>query len=237
MKRIHVAFALLFLGVMALAFNQPVQASFVQQRDQISIAILVNVTPAPVALRTIPTSDQSARTIVAHISLRGASPAIERVFEAQSLQFEPGSYEVAQTNQKAVKVEAEVSPNPNATLLYSNQNSIVVNAVAGTTVAVPCAYQVTVDTTKTYWQLYDGLSNDFAGSFPGGDLANNTHLSGATPQPTATPFFVYPDNSDRWALRVTSGLQKTYCVDLTLSVPVSVAQGAYSSNAVYTLYY
>lgn len=237
MKRQHAFFAVLFIGVMALAFNQPVQASFVQQRDQIAISILVNVTPAPIALRVVPTSTQSAQIIVAHISLHGASPAVERAFEAQSLQFEPGSYVVAQAIQNAVKVEAEVSPNPNATLLYSNQNSIVINAVAGTSVVVPCAYQVTVDTTQTYWQLDDGLSNDFAGSFLGNNLANNTHLVAASPNPTATPFYVYPDNGDRWVLRETSGLEKTYCVDLTLNVPVSVAQGAYSSNAVYTLYF
>ena len=235
MKKLGGIFALLVVVVAALVFNPPVQASFIQQQDQIAIAILVNVTPAPVSLNAVPSHTSSARQIAAHLSIRGASPALEHVLQAQNLHFETGSFMVAQANQKAVKVEAEVSPNPKATLLYSDQNSVVINATAGTRVVVPCAYHVTIDTTRTYWQLYDGLSNDFAGGFSGGTLANNTYLT--TPQPTATPFFVYPDNSNRWALRSTSGLMKTYCVDLTLAVPVSVAQGAYSTNAVYTLYF
>lgn len=238
MKKLSAFLAVLFIVfvAMALVFDQPGQASFVQQQDQIAVAILINVTPAPIVLHSAPAPTIAQQQIVAHLSLRGASPALERAFQAQNLHFISKPFLVAQ-NQQSVKVEAEVSPNPKATLLYSNQNSVTINAVGGTAVSLPCAYTVTVDTTRTYWLLYHGLSNDFSGAFLGGDLANNTYIQGTAPQPTSTPFIVYADNGNSWAHLSTNGLKKTYCVDLSLSVPVSIGQGAYSSNAVYTLYF
>jgi hypothetical protein len=108
------------------------------------------------------------------------------------------------------------------------------NATAGTAVTQPCIYTVTVHTTVTSWTLRQGLSGDFASGFPGTDLANNSYLQGATPQPTSTPFVVYPTS---WTVLASSGGIKTYCVDLTVTVPAAVAGGAYSTNAVYTIYY
>ncbi|MGZ3553447.1 MAG: hypothetical protein ACXWNK_15515, partial [Vulcanimicrobiaceae bacterium] len=144
---------------------------------------------------------------------------------------------VAQT-QAAVRVQASISPNPNATLLYPNNTAIPISGTAGTTVTMPCAYTVTVHTTVTSWTLREGLSNDFSGTtFPGSDLANNTYLQGATPNPSATAFTVYPDANNTWSVLSASGGIKTYCVDLILKIPVAVPGGAYSTNAVYTLYY
>lgn len=223
-----------FLFFCVLAALPVVASAFVSQQDQIAVTIVVNVTPAPVAM--VPQGSKiDGSGIVAALSIRGHR-IFEKQFAAQAIHFSPDLVaQAVPTAQGAVKVQAEVSPNPNATTLYSDQNVVSINATAGTSVTVPCAYHVVVDTTKTYWQLSHGLSNDFAGSFPGTDLANNTHV--AAPNATATPFVVYADNGGKWALIATSSGPKTYCVDLTLTVPVSVAQGAYSSNAVYTLYY
>ena len=215
----------LFAVFIALSSVAVALALFVQQRDQIAVTIIVNVTPAPRMAAYAPTATtashiRAAFTLDTKRAVRADAMSLNRL--------------VAQ-NQQAVRVEASVQPNPLGTLLVSNQNSVTINATAGTTVVVPCAYTITVNTTVTYWDLYDGLFADFASTFPGKDLANNTYLT--TPLATATPFYVYSDNGGTWASVETSAGTKTYCVDLTLTIPISVSGGTYSTNAVYTLYY
>ena len=215
----------LFAAFLALATVAVALATFIQQRDQIAVTIIVNVTPAPRMAAYAPTA-----TTDSHI--RAAfSIDTKRTLRAGALSL---NNLVAQ-NQQAVRVEASVQPNPLGTLLYSNLNSVSISATAGTTVVVPCAYTVTVDSTMATWYLKDGLYQDFSGTFPGKSLANNTYIT--TPQATATPFFVYADDGGVWYQVATNGLKKTYCVDLTLTIPVSVSGGTYSTNAVYTLYY
>ena len=220
-----------WLLVLIVAIPVIGEASIQQQRDQIGVTIIINVTPNPLGYKA-PASQPGA--IVAQASLHGATPQLQRAFRAESLHFSPAVTQVAQV-QRGVKVEASVAPNPLATLLYSDQSAVIVNAVAGTSTFVSCAYHVTVDSTVTLWTLKHGLTNDFAGSFPGGDVANNTYLS--SPQPTATPFIVYNDNGGVWANAASNGGMKTYCVDLTVTVPGTTSQGTYSSDAVYTLFY
>ncbi len=217
----------LFAAFLSLASFAVALALFVQQRDQIAVTVIVNVTPAPRM------ADRFRRATATSGSALRASLLLDKAgaLRAQAISL---SRMVAQS-QQAVRVEASVAPNPLGTLLVSNLTSVTINATAGTTVVVPCAYTVTVNTAITYWLLDDGLYSDFAAVFPGADLANNTYIS--APQPTATPFFVYSDDGGRWALREKSGGKQTYCVDLTLTVPVSVPGGTYSTNAVYTLYY
>src|SRR5581483_8910761 len=71
------------------------------------------------------------------------------------------------TAQGSLKVQANVTPNPNGTLLTSNFPSATISGMAGTTVKVSCIYQVKVDTTITAWSLRQGLSANFDGSiFP-----------------------------------------------------------------------
>lgn len=219
--------ALIALGL-ALATNA--LAGFTTQRDQIAVAIVVNVTPAPVAYDRLPATEMRA-PMVARLGLRAARGS-DRVVDAYA-----GDLVAQSTGQSALKVQAEVSPNPNATLLYTDQSSIVLSGTAGTTVTQSCAYHVNVHTTITSWTLDDGVSNDFSGVFVGGDLANNTYNVNATPQPTSTPFVVYADDGNHWALRVSAGTIQSYCVDLTLKIPGSIPGGTYSTNAVYTLYY
>lgn len=231
--------AVVFLGVV-LSLATGVQASFVQtERDQQSVYILVNVTPSPIVY--VPQAQPliADRQIAYRMSMRarGSSAKTDSLAGAQYGDL-VAMVAPTPTAQADVKVEAEVSPNPIATLLYTNVPNVTLNGVAGTTVKQTCAYTVTVDRLSGYsWTLDDGLSADFAGGFPGGDLADNTYLQFATPQPTSTPFVVYATDGNLWhAVEKSSGMQ-TYCVDLTLTIPGSVPGGAYSSNAVYTLYF
>jgi len=198
------------------------------QRDQISVGVLVHVTPAPIVYVPAPAAPVS---IAASVTLRKAKGSEQNV-DAFELR---GGDLVAQTSQqKALKVTAQVTPNPNATLLYSNMPSVTMTGTAGTTITQSCMYTVTVHTTISTWTLREGLSGDFTGSFAGANLANNSYVQGATPQPTSTPFVVYPT---AWSILDTKGGIQTYCVDLTLTIPSSVPGGTYSTNAVYTLYY
>lgn len=213
--------ALAVLAASLLLSGRSHSALSQQQRAQQSVYILVNVTPAPVGYRSEKADTDTA--ISARFALRGkgSQALVDAVAQAAP--------------QAAVRVQAEVTPNPNATLLVTNSQAITISATAGTTVTVPCAYTVTSNAaTIASWTIRQGLSGDFSGNFPGGDLANNSYLQAATPQPTATPFIVYPA---AWTVMASGANIKSYCVDLTVKVPVTVTQGAYSTNAVYTLYY
>jgi len=220
--RLRVALWIFFAVCVTAVASDPVLASLVQQRDQIAITVVVNVTPAPVSLQRFGSSvvGHEERGSADEVSVSGR---IRQTIVAQA------------SAQQPVRVEANVSPNPNATLLYSDQPIVTINATAGTTVAVPCAYHVNVHTTANNWQIKHGVSNDFASDFVGGNLANDTYL--LTPAPTSTPFIVYARNGGVWAPLGTNSGIKTYCVDLTVKVPIAVAGGAYSTNAVYTLYW
>lgn len=225
-RRFFLAFVVLALVPIAAP------AILVQQRDQIPVTIIINVTPNPLGYNAAP---GGAAGIIASLSLHGRHGSRRR-FQAESLHFSSGApVEVAQ-HQAPLKVEANVSPNPLATLLYSDTNQVTVNATAGGgPVKITCAYHVTVSTTVTYWQLKDGLYSDFGTGFPGGSVSRVSYIT--APAVSPTPFPVYLDNGHVWASLDTNKLAKTYCVDLSVTVPGTVAGGQYSSNAVYTLYY
>lgn len=209
------------------------------QRAQVAVSILINVTGvakssviAPQGPEAIALSENSP-VLAAHIALRakGSHRGVDSIFgNADSVLV------AQQQAQSAVKVEAEVSPNPTATELYSNTPDVVMNGTAGTTVTQSCAYQVTVHTTISSWTLRDGLSqNPSSGStsFPGPDIAHNDYV-GSTPHPSASPFIVYPT---AWANVATASDVQVYCVDLSVKIPSTTPTGAYSTNAVYTLYW
>jgi hypothetical protein len=205
-------------------------ATLVQQRDQIAVTVLINVTPAPLGYRPADNLDAPPAEIALNMTIHGRGSAPADV---------PADL-IAQVTQRPVRVEAEVTPNPAATLLYTDQSEVQINTTAGTTTTVPCIFHVTVQTTQTYWLLKHGLSNDFengsgAEAFSGTDLSNNTYI--ATPHPAPTPYIVYADDGGNWALADTNSLEKTYCVDLTTNVPSTVAGGTYASNIIYTVYY
>lgn len=227
MRSLRVAFVLFAIAAIALAASDRVRAAFAQTlQDQISVEVLVNVTPAAVGFNGAANNGR--------ISMRMAMRA--RGSDAFTDAVGNGSPMLVAQQQAAVRVQAEVSPNPKGTLLYYNQPLVTFNQVAGTTQTLSCAYTVTVDTpSTTSWTLKDGLSNDFGNGFSGTLLRNNTYI--ATPQPTSTPFVVYPDNNSTWNTKYQSSGMKTYCVTLTLSIPAAAGSGAYSTNAVYSLYY
>lgn len=231
MNRLRWIFAGIALAAAALVLGGRGNAAFLQQqRDQIAVYILVNVTPAPIVY--VPHASSSRIAVRMGLRARGSDAYVDTA--------DPRLGELVAQQQSAVRVQAEVSPNPLATLLYSNVPQVIINQTAGTTATTPaCVYTITVDTPPTTsWTLKDGLANDFiVGSWSGNTLGNNFYLQGGTPQPTATPFVVYPDNNNTWNTKTASSGMKTYCVTLTLSIPSNIGQGAYTTNAVYTLYY
>jgi hypothetical protein len=231
MNRLRVLFIGFAAMVIALALGQPGRSAFVQtQRDQIAVYILVNVTPAPLGYRVKSSAPiQIAARMLARAKGSEANVDVPHFYLGNA---------VAQAH-SAVRVQANVSPNPNATLLYSNTPTVTINQTAGTTATTSsCVYTVTVDTlATTAWTLDDGLSGNFSSSFPGTDLANNTYPQAAAPQPTSTPFIVYANNNNTWNPKEKSSGMQTYCVTLTLTIPATVPGGAYSTNAIYTLYY
>jgi hypothetical protein len=221
--------------ILGIVFAQPVKATITTQESQIAVTVVVNVTPSPLAYNPAAAPAAGGQSaITSKFSLRRITPALAPALDAQSLQFGPGSVVVAQA-QSPLLVQAEVTPNPKATILYSNNNSVVINAIAGSTVQIPCAFTVTIDMT-TAWSLEQGLSNDFSSDFNGNNLANDTYVNSATPKPTSTPYVVYADDGSEWSLAGSGSTLTTYCVTLTLTVPGDVTAGTYSSNVIYTLY-
>jgi hypothetical protein len=228
----RICFALFALLAVSLVLAAPSHGALSQQqRAQQTVYILVNVTPAPLSYNGSSRHDDGF-AISARIALRakGSEPSVD-----SDAAMDIGSLVAQSVPQQAVRVQAEVTPNPNATLLVTNQQSIAMSAVAGTTVKQSCAYTVTSNAAAiASWTIRQGLSSDFSTAFTGSNLANDSYLTSATPQPTSTPFVVYPSS---WTVMASSGNTKSYCVDLTLTVPKTVPGGAYSTNAVYTLYY
>ncbi|MGB6986745.1 MAG: hypothetical protein WBD74_12295 [Candidatus Aquilonibacter sp.] len=246
MNRFRLLLVAIGLVVLGIALTQPVKATIATQQAQIGFTIIVNVTPSPMPTTTpllgyAPqhTSDASGRPSISAVSLRRAMPDLRRAFRAESLHFDGGSMLVAQAQvQHGVLVQAEVTPNPKATILYTDigaapASSVTLDQTAGTTVQYACAFTVTVDMLTT-WVLDQGLSNDFASDFSGKELANNTYA--ATPMPTSTPYVVYADDGKVWSQMATGTTKTTYCVTLTLTIPGTTDSGSYSTNAIYTLY-
>ncbi|MFN2527847.1 MAG: hypothetical protein ABR584_03925 [Candidatus Baltobacteraceae bacterium] len=211
---------LLVFAFFALYFsmNSGSQAGFIQQqRAQQAVNITINVAPGPYGYAP------SSGSAIALARRLGRGSAMEPQI-------------IAQATQRSVPVEANVTPNPLATAFAIVPSSVGIGAQAGgPPVTITCAYTVKVQTTVTSWTVDEGLSNDFSASFNGNNLANNSYLS--TPHPSPTPFVVYPDNNNAWTIMDKNTLTKTYCVDLTITVPVTVLSGAYQTNAIYTLFY
>jgi hypothetical protein len=235
MKRLQLLVIAVGVVVLALVFAQPVKATIQTQQAQIAINIVVQVSGTPVGY--VPhQAPAGGQPIVSSIALRRATPALQRAFRAEALQFDPAVVAQAQV-QKPLLVQAEVTPNPKATILISNSPSVTIPAAPGQTVTlVPaCSLTVTVNMT-TAWSLEEGITSDFASGFPGKDLANDTYKNSATPQPKATPYIVYADDGKVWSGLASGTTITTYCVDLTVTVPVTVPDGTYVTNAVYTLF-
>lgn len=219
-------------GILYLAFPRESNAGFIQtQRAQRYITITINVTPGPYGYR-VPLQAGGREIALAHRFGRGASGdegAIPQVHAASPRLIAQASV------QHAVPVEANVTPDPTATLFQGTPNNATINVTAGQSATVACAYQIIVTTAITVWTVDVGLSNNFSTAFNGTNLAHNSYLS--TPRPTSTPFSVYPDNNNAWSIMDKNGGNKTYCVDLTVNVPITVLGGVYTTTAVYTLYY
>lgn len=225
-------FILLAVAVALVVTSRPSRSlGIVSQRAQETVYILVNVTGIAYHPHGAVSTDASGATpIAAHFALRarGSAPSVD----ADVIN---GSSVLVAQNQGSVQVRAEVTPNPNATLLVVNQTNETFNATAGTTISQKCIYTVTSNAAAiASWTIKQGLANDFTSTWSGSDLANNSYLQSGTPKPSATPFTVYPSN---WTPMASSGNAKTYCVDLTLTIPASVPTGAYSTTAVYSLWY
>jgi len=199
--------------------------AFSTQRAQRSVYILVNVTPGPYGY--VNPNDLFDTKKIA----RGSAMYTDVV--------NPPGAEVVAANQGSLRVEAHVTPDPTATLLYANTNAISMSGTAGTTVTQTCAYTVTVQTAVTSWQLKTGLASDFASGFAGGNLYFRFYdTPGGTPPASYTQFTVYPTTGQNaWQPMTSAGGTHTYCIDLNLNIPLNVHSGAYGTNAVYTLYW
>jgi hypothetical protein len=199
--------------------------AFITQRAQRSVYILVNVTPGPYGY--VNPSDLFDTKKIA----RGSAMYTDVV--------NPPGAQVVAANQGSLRVEAHVTPDPNATLLYANTNAVSMSGTAGTTVTQACAYTVTVQTAVTSWQLKTGLASDFASGFAGGNLYFRFYdTPGGTPPASYTQFTVYPTTGQNaWQPMTSAGGTHTYCIDLNLNIPLNVHSGAYGTNAVYTLYW
>jgi len=237
MKRFQLLFIAVGAVLLGLIFAQPVKATIQTQQSQIAINVVVQVVGTPVGYVPHQTPARGGLTIAS--ALRRAMPALQREFRAEGLHFDSDpSTLIAQAQvQKPVLVQAEVTPNPKGTILVSNVPNVTMTAAPGQTVTLmpKCSLTVTVNMT-TAWSLEEGITSDFAASFPGKDLANDTYKNSATPVPTATPYIVYADDGSVWSgLGSGTGIT-TYCVDLTVTVPLTVTDGTYVTNAVYTLF-
>jgi hypothetical protein len=211
------------------------------QQAQRMIYILVNVTPGPYGY--VPPNELLSPN--AGRFGRGSSSFVDALPPATSTQ-------VVGATQGAMRVEASVTPDPTASILYTNTTTVTLNAQAGGASAiVPCAFTVGLKAARTPWTLKSGLASDFSNgsgaTFPGTDLFFDTYGAadppGPAPGPATGPWTAYTvytsasGNNSWYTLGSSSVTPYKWCVDLKLTVPVNVISGVYSTNAVYTLYY
>jgi hypothetical protein len=143
-------------------------------------------------------------------------------------------------NQGSVKVNANVITDPNANLLVVTPSTIPyqMTQAAGTTATYTCAFTVQVNYTTTAWTLDDGLTSDITTNLPATDLAWSVYTTATPPSPeTFTGYYNYYTNNKVWQITKTTSGKQTYCVDLRLTIPATVAPGTYPVTAVYSLYY
>jgi hypothetical protein len=241
------AFAIVALAfALAAGLAERANGAIQLTRAQIGIGIIIDVTPAPVAMtiRRAPHATGAQAPVPIHVAYNAYRIRPGEHRRVPSLRLSDGTLQVAQTQARgSIPVKANVSPNPNATLLYANVTNVEFGAVAGARTLNPCAFTVTIDTAITKWTLQSALTQDFisASSFPGSDLSFEMFASpGPSPRPSpeaTTAFVVYPDNNNNPLNVETSGSSQVYCVDLTIFVPASTPTNSYSTTAVYTLQY
>jgi hypothetical protein len=235
MKRAQLLLVVLGIAILGIVLTQPVKATIQTQQAQIVVNVVVQVVGTPVGY--VP--HQGSGQITVASALQRAAPSVQRAFSAEGLHFEGDSSTlVAQAQvQHSVLVQAEVTPNPKGTILVTNVPNVTMTAAPGQTVQLlpACSLTVTVNMT-TAWSLEEGVTSDFASGFPGKDLANDTYKNSATPLPTSTPYIVYADDGSVWSGLGSGTAITTYCVNLTVTVPLTVTDGTYVTNAVYTLF-
>ena len=217
MTPLRLGFVLVALAATLCAIPAPLLALQLQ-RAQVTVYVQVNVTPGPYGYEP-------------HHRLAKGGGGNALAPRAVAL--------VMPSSQAAVPVQANVQPNPSGTLLTVTPSFVSISAQAGAGPAFfPCAYTLSVSPSPTqFWSLESGLTADFSASFNGNSLAENLHV-GAPPVPeNYTPFTVYPDNNNAWSLAATGTGPLVLCVDLQLTIPVTVHSGTYGSTAVYTLYF
>ncbi|HUA09005.1 MAG TPA: hypothetical protein VMA98_06990 [Candidatus Acidoferrales bacterium] len=244
MTRLRLLFVAVALLVLSVLWTQPVQATIASQQSQISVLVVVDVVGTPVPTATpvgyLPFASpaQAGQPVISSVAVRRLTTSQERPFQAESLEFSgDDSTIVAQAQvQNPLLVQAEVSPNPKATLLVSDYPTVTMTAPPGGSASLPACYFTVKVNMSTTWSLEQGITNDFVTGFPGTDLRNNTYKNSATPQPTSTPYVVYADDGSEWSVLGSGTAITTYCVDLTVTVPSSVTDGPYSTYAVYTLF-
>lgn len=235
MKRLQFFVVVVGVLVLALVFAQPVKATIQAQQSQIAVNVVVQVVGTPIGYVPHQAPAQSGLTIASALSR--ATPVLQREYRAEGLHFDPSTAVAQAQVQHSLLVQAEVTPNPKGTILISNAPNVMMTAAPGQTVTLQpkCSLTVTVNMT-TAWSLEEGVSNDFSTSFLGKYLANNTYKNATTPLPTSTPYIVYADDGKVWSGLASGTGITTYCVDLTVSVPLTVTDGTYVTNAVYTLF-
>ncbi|HTV92799.1 MAG TPA: hypothetical protein VMG98_08800 [Verrucomicrobiae bacterium] len=244
MKRLQVFLVAAGCMMLALVLAQPVKATIQTQQMQISIDVSVQVVGTPVVGYVPHQAPAQAGVPSIAAALRRASPSLEHAFHAEGLRFEGDSTLVAQATppQHSVLVQAEVTPNPKGTILVSNVPDVMMTAAPGQTVTLMPACYLTVSVNmSTAWSLEEGvatlLTDSASGAtLPGTALANNTYKNSGTPQPAATPYIVYATDGSVWSGLASGTAITTYCVNLTVTVPATAADGTYTTYAVYTLF-
>jgi hypothetical protein len=213
-----------------------------QQRSQIGIGIIIDVTPGPVAMAFRRAHGMQSQPQPLHVAYSTHRLRAGEKRHVPSFILSDGTIQLAQA-QGNIPVRANVTPNPSATLLYSNTTSVEFGGVAGASTRLTCAFTLTVDTAIKSWTLDAALAQDFidVSTWPGRDLSYAMYASpGPSPRPSpeaTAAYVVYPDNNNTAVAVVQSGLSQVYCVDLTIFIPPTIPSGSYSTTAIYTLLY
>ncbi|MEA2665220.1 MAG: hypothetical protein QOI11_2164 [Candidatus Eremiobacteraeota bacterium] len=190
------------------------------------LSITVTVTPSPVAFVS---PQRAVHVATAHRQLARAVPrsgAPQIVAQVTSAQ---GS----------VKVNATTKADPTSAYLKITPNHLTLPASYGTN-TYTCAFRINAFFPKA-WSLTDwvlGSSRGAAGTFPAFDYPATSDLAWWL-QGVSTSFTPYANQGAPGETpynNLAANVSKTFCFDLQLTVPNTVAAGTYSTNIQYNLY-
>ncbi len=239
-KLLATTFVLIAIAVVISGKTVSALGTLVTYKEVPLTIVVLAASPTPVAF-TAP-----AQRVAALEHNDGIQVAAISSYDVPMGILRPQVIEQSTTQQGAVPVKFTTKPDPTATYLHEVPINPTITAAAGQTTNVACPFEMYAY-YKTPYQVtdwgYGTTTTASAGTFPllnypsTSDLAWNVTAVGVTPAPTAsyTPYAV-SGSPGQLSFTGTAGEVQTQCLNIQVTVPLTIVPGTYQAVIQYNLY-